>query len=645
MTEKQPSHPLTAGEFHGRMAGDWERKYEERASFRARERILLGMLRRSCRPGSVWLDAGCGTGRFSRRLAEMGAGRVVGLDAAPQMLEVAARLAATAGLSSRVTFSRCEELSRIPEKEQAFDGILCSSVLEYLDKPEAVLQEFNRLLKPGGFLVVSLPNRAAWLRRAQNVCFRISSRLLQYAWPVYLRLVRHQYVGSEACRMLQTAGFQVVGIHYGGSGIKGINLDPFAFWGPLMFLESVKQERDERPVLLVVVRTFFPAFKAGGPIQSLQALVRRLSGAFRIKVLTRDRDSGESRAFAGIRSNTWTPVSGAEVMYLPPRATTIRNLIRLINRSEYDLLYINSFFDPVFTLAPLLARRLGFLYKRPVVLAPRGELSGGALAQKRIKKWLFLRAMRGFGLYRDVRWHASCEEERREIMEAFRGDQDIAKKIEVARNLAITPTENIGRLPRSAKKTGVLRAVFISRISPKKNLAKAIDLLSRVRGDVSLDVFGYISDPDYWAQCQAHASRSTPLRMTYQGVVPHEEVVPRLQAYDLFVFPTLGENFGHVILEALLAGCPVAVSSVTPWQILEEEEAGWVIPLEQEERYVKTLQQVADMEEAAHAVWRAGARRAGLAALNDEQVVADNLRLFQEAVRAGGLGLEGRDRA
>jgi glycosyltransferase involved in cell wall biosynthesis len=400
-----------------------------------------------------------------------------------------------------------------------------------------------------------------------------------------------------------------------------------------MFLEAVKQERDERPVLLVVVRTFFPAFKAGGPIQSLQALVCRLSGTFRIKVLTRDRDSGESRAFAGIMSNAWTPVSGAEVMYLPPHATTIRNLIRLINRTEHDLLYINSFFDPVFTLAPLLARRFGFLSRRPVVLAPRGELSDGALAQKRTKKLLFLRAMRGFGLYRDVRWHASCEEERKEIIEAFCGDPDIENKIEVARNLAIAPSENKKRLPRPAKQAGALRAVFISRVSPKKNLAKAIDLLSRVRGDVSLDVFGNISDPDYWAQCLAHASRATSLRMTYQGVVPHEEVVPRLQAYDLFVFPTRGENFGHVILEALLAGCPVAVSSATPWQTLEEEKAGWVIPLDQEEQYVKILQRVADMDEAAHAVCRAGARRSGLTALNDEQVVADNLRLFQEAVR------------
>lgn len=123
--------------------------------------------------------------------------------------------------------------------------------------------------------------------------------------------------------------------------------------------------------------------------------------------------------------------------------------------------------------------------------------------------------------------------------------------------------------------------------------------------------------------------------MTYQGVIPHEAVVERLSRYDLFVFPTLGENFGHVILESLLAGCPVAVSSVTPWQTLEAEGAGWVVPLEQEGRFVEVLQRVADMDEAGHSPWRDGARRAGQAALNDEQAVADNHRLFQDAARAG----------
>jgi glycosyltransferase involved in cell wall biosynthesis len=45
------------------------------------------------------------------------------------------------------------------------------------------------------------------------------------------------------------------------------------------------------------------------------------------------------------------------------------------------------------------------------------------------------------------------------------------------------------------------------------------------------------------------------------------------------VLPTYNENFGYVILEALLAGCPVILSDQPPWRDLEARQVGWTIPL------------------------------------------------------------------
>lgn len=59
-----------------------------------------------------------------------------------------------------------------------------------------------------------------------------------------------------------------------------------------------------------------------------------------------------------------------------------------------------------------------------------------------------------------------------------------------------------------------------------------------------------------------------------------------------FLFPTLGENYGHVIFEALAAGCPVIVSDQTPWQDLEKREVGWVIPLADQQRYCQVIEQI-----------------------------------------------------
>ena len=71
----------------------------------------------------------------------------------------------------------------------------------------------------------------------------------------------------------------------------------------------------------------------------------------------------------------------------------------------------------------------------------------------------------------------------------------------------------------------------------------------------------------------------------------------------LFFLPTLGENFGHIILEAFCAGCPVLISDQTPWRDLEEKGVGWNLPLDQPELFREVLQRFAGMENAEYIKW------------------------------------------
>jgi len=397
--------------------------------------------------------------------------------------------------------------------------------------------------------------------------------------------------------------------------------------------------RGTKPIVLGLVRYYVPGFKAGGPIRTLKAMVEHLSGAYQFKILALDRDLGETSPFLSIRKNEWNQVGLAQVRYFTPGLMLPFSLIKMLRQTEFDILYFNSFLDPVFTLALLAAQRLGLIPGKPVIVAPRGELSPGALAQKRLKKLAFLKVAACLGLYRNAILHASTDLEKSEIERTLGrhlGNSTAAAngragkyQIRVARDMAsaAVPASN----SKQSKLPGRLKAVFISRISPKKNLAVVIEMLSQVRGDVSLDIYGPIDDSSYWKTCQrVIAQRCGLLRVEYQGALGYEQVQNALAGCDAFVFPTLGENFGHVILESLLAGCPVVISDQTPWRELAAKKAGWDLPLREPGRFIEVLQALANMGEEAHRSWREGAKALGLATLKDDRVLGDNLKLFAD---------------
>jgi ubiquinone/menaquinone biosynthesis C-methylase UbiE/broad specificity phosphatase PhoE len=102
------------------------------------------------------LDVGTGTGRLALLLAEEGASEVVGVDISPAMLEMAEylRLSSASPAANRVSF-RLAAAQQMPFRGESFDAIVCRLVLNHSHKPEQLVQEFVRLLKPGGILILA----------------------------------------------------------------------------------------------------------------------------------------------------------------------------------------------------------------------------------------------------------------------------------------------------------------------------------------------------------------------------------------------------------------------------------------------------------------------------------------------------------
>ena len=190
--------------YHGELAGDWEARYRKR-SFQARLEVLEEVLSGRNLAGTRWLDAGCGTGTLTRFLAERGCS-VTGLDAAPRMIEMARAEAKTHPRYGQMSFDVAETIEALPNAPASMDGVLCSSVLEYVSNVEQCLTGFALVLKPGGVLLVSVPNARSVVRRAQ-VATHGWGKHLGWRWLDFVEYSRNEYSVREFTRLLETHGF------------------------------------------------------------------------------------------------------------------------------------------------------------------------------------------------------------------------------------------------------------------------------------------------------------------------------------------------------------------------------------------------------------------------------------------------------
>src|SRR5690606_2470855 len=98
---------------------------------------------------------------------------------------------------------------------------------------------------------------------------------------------------------------------------------------------------------------------------------------------------------------------------------------------------------------------------------------------------------------------------------------------------------------------------------------------------IRFDIYGPIGgDAAYWARCR-NLMEQLPQWITvdYRGSVEPPNVSAVLADNDLLLLPTQGENYGHVIMEALSVGTPVLIADTTPWRELVTSGVGWDLPL------------------------------------------------------------------
>lgn len=384
--------------------------------------------------------------------------------------------------------------------------------------------------------------------------------------------------------------------------------------------------------IVTFLHSYLPGNSGVGPMHSISNVAECLGIDFDFKIITSDRGPKDLEPYPGVNSGFWHRIGNADVYYLSSEMRHPRHIRRLLLCLHYDIVYLNSLFNPVFTTQVLFLHKLGMVPKRPIVLAPRGELAVGAIQHHSARKRLYLAMLQRLGLLDGIIWQASSDYEAADVVREV-GCVAHTGKIRVAPDLILPPTSAIPST-RTPKVTGELRIIYLGRITRIKNLDGALRMLRGLgTGRILVSIYGPIEDPAYWEECRA-IMNSLPrnVGVAYQGEVHHSRVHEVLSGHDLLLFPTHGENFGHVIGEALLSGCPVLTSDQTPWRDLERKGAGWALPLSCPAEFTRRLLECQCFDERAQNDISSRARDYGLQMASRNEDVRRNRELFLAAL-------------
>lgn len=386
-------------------------------------------------------------------------------------------------------------------------------------------------------------------------------------------------------------------------------------------------ERPNKDVLSFIPH-YLPGYRAGGPVRALANLVERIGEEFRFNVVTTDRDQGDSEPYHHGFINQWVEVGQAKVKYLPPRNQSFKEVRKLCLEFPDNYVHVTGLFSTTFSFKILVLLRLRLIRPRILIIAPRGELCIEALHHKRTKKAIYLAATKLIGFYKEVVWHASGSTELLDIKRVFGDDSSIY----VAGDLT-SSTLSVSNSARynsgSIKQSESLRIIFLSRIARSKNLYGALKILKSLDGEITFDIYGPIQDQCYWDECQRLVEVLPPnIEVSYFGPVNPDEVRTKFEGYDLFLFPTNHESFGHVVLEALAGGCPVLMSDRTPWVDIDRKQVGWVVKYGDIKKFRQILRNIVAMDAQEHEVYSNNAIQYAKTFIEDESVINDNRRLF-----------------
>ena len=186
------------------LAAQWRSNYDKPA-FRDRLHLFVSELQRVTPQNGKVLDYGCGPGLIAMACAKSGYD-VTAVDAAAKMVQVAEQERQRQLIvNARVELIRPEIASL---KKEAFDAVVCSSVIEYVPNDDHFMGTLASYLRPGGHLLISIPHATSLVGQVEDIATRLRLRSSASRSTADVSFAKRRYDHQCFARMLVAHGLQ-----------------------------------------------------------------------------------------------------------------------------------------------------------------------------------------------------------------------------------------------------------------------------------------------------------------------------------------------------------------------------------------------------------------------------------------------------
>jgi glycosyltransferase involved in cell wall biosynthesis len=334
----------------------------------------------------------------------------------------------------------------------------------------------------------------------------------------------------------------------------------------------------------IVVPSFYPATVYGGPIFSILHTCEALSQYKDLDIFVSTTNANRFNRLK-VEKNKW--VKFKDNFYVKYYNETIvgqgqfsislfLSLWRDIKTS--DLVHVQGIFNTPIPIAIICSK----IFKKPLIISPRGSfLDGARLHGSRLKE-LWRRLFIDY-VGNNIVWHATSEDEKNGILKLY----PKSRVIIITNGVSIKDFSNVNYYSNSTyvkKFTGKLLnpskiIVSMARLHKQKGFDVLINAFSKIKNrhtDAILMIAGVdVGEKDNLIILRDSLNLKDSI--FFVGEVSNQDKIDFLGNADLFVLPSLFENFGNVYLESLASGTPIIASKKTPWSIIEGENCGkWV---------------------------------------------------------------------